>query len=107
MGFTQKEYEILKANLKRKGAKPKCNARPKPVAKAKAQEENTGRAIVRIQSFRTRFLDPDNSGVKYLIDGLRYAGIITDDSTRHIILSVYQVKVKTRAEERTEVEIIK
>lgn len=109
MGITHKEYEILKANLKRKGAKPKPSLRDKPVGKTEVKEENPTRSIVRIQSFGCRPLDIDNlyGGVKFVVDGLRYAGIISGDSEADIELHVSQTKVKTKAEERTEVEVIK
>lgn len=58
-----------------------------------------------IVSYRRRLLDPDNLCPKYFIDCLRYAGIIKNDTPDDIHLHVGQRKVKTKQEERTEIEI--
>lgn len=107
--LTKKQYEVLKARTKGANSKPKSTSRNEPLAKAQTKEEDTGRAIVRICSYRTRLLDIDNlyGGSKYICDALRYAGIIRDDTCKDIDLKVYQIKVKTKKEERTEIEVIK
>ena len=66
------------------------------------------RIVVRIVGFRIRPLDADNfcGGTKDIVDGLRYAGLIPDDSPEHIILVTEQRKVSTKAEERTEIELL-
>jgi len=109
MRFTEKEYEILKARTQRKDPKSQPALRHESLAKTQVKEKNTGRAIVSITSFRTRLLDRDNlyGGVKYVCDGLRYNHLIHDDTTDSIDLRVRQFKVKTRKEERTEIEVIK
>jgi hypothetical protein len=63
--------------------------------------------LVRIVSHRRRLLDIDNltGGAKYFCDGLRYAGLIPGDRPDQITLEVSQRKVKSKAEERTEIEI--
>ncbi len=75
-----------------------------------AQEGEGGhaaRCAVRIKSFRTRLLDPDNliGGTKYFVDSLRYAGLIHDDREADITLSVSQEKVSHKKEEQTEIQI--
>ena len=51
-------------------------------------------------------LDPDNLCPKYFVDGLRYAGIIPDDTARDIVLHISQEKVDKKEEERTEITIV-
>lgn len=77
-----------------------------PVAEKKGEAEHSTRIRVSIRSFRTRLLDPDNLCPKYFLDCVRYAGFIKDDSEKFITLEVSQIKVKTKAEERTEIEVI-
>lgn len=60
---------------------------------------------VRILSRRRRLLDPDNLHVKALVDALRYARLIPDDSAAHIELSVDQEKVFLALEEMTIVQL--
>jgi hypothetical protein len=54
-----------------------------------------------------RLLDADNyaGGCKPLIDQLRYAKLIEDDDPETIEILFRQTKVKTKAEEMTQVEI--
>jgi hypothetical protein len=76
------------------------------LAKKIRKGKNTSRVVVRVKSCRRKLLDPDNltGGVKYFVDGLRYAGLIPDDAPDKIILEVSQEKVTEN--ERTEIEII-
>lgn len=74
-----------------------------------AEEEVAGRDTrrrVTVTSYRVRLLDQDNLCIKYHIDGLRYNGIIEDDTTKHIVITERQVQVATRKEERTEIEVV-
>lgn len=109
MRLTKREYEILKARTKRAYPELKYHKQVRPMEKKKVKEENIERALVCIQSFRCSPLDRDNlwGGTKIFGDCLKELGIIQDDSEQHIELHVSQVKVKTRAEERTEIEVIK
>lgn len=54
-----------------------------------------------------RLMDYDGAynAVKPVLDGLRYAGVIEDDSPKHIELNVKQVKVSHRDEEKVIIEI--
>lgn len=74
---------------------------------AQGEKECPCRITVRITSFRRRLLDPDNlvGGAKYLVDGLRYAGLIPGDRPDQIELQVRQVKVSNETEEKTEIEL--
>ena len=65
----------------------------------------SGRVLVRITSYRRRLLDPDNLTPKWFLDSCRYSRIISDDRPEDISLQIGQEKVKTKAEERTEILI--
>ena len=108
--WTRQEYEDYQARRKESAAIVERGARHEPLAARPAAETNppgrVARVRVRVVSFRKRLLDPDNLCAKYHIDGLRYCHIIADDTARHITIEVSQEKVKTKAEERTEIEIV-
>jgi len=63
------------------------------------------RVRIVIESFRRVLLDPDNLCPKYFLDGIKYAGLIPDDSPDKIELTVLQSKVDNKEDERTEIEI--
>ena len=85
--------------------KPEPIVRDEPMGKEEVEGQHTRRSVT-VTSYRVRLLDPDNLCIKYHIDGLRYAGIIRDDTANDIELFVKQHKVATRKEERTEIEVI-
>ena len=80
--------------------KPKPNALSPLESGAVAQQKSGPRVVVRITRCSIRELDPDNLGgsVQSLVDCLRYARLITEDSCKAIDLQVSQAKVKTRKE---------
>lgn len=88
---------------------PSSDSKPKPpvcngaVGKAKREKKNTGRILVRIKIARKRCVDPCNAGQKYLVDCLRYAGILVDDREEDIALEIHQEK--TREKEETLIEL--
>lgn len=63
------------------------------------KSEGQGRARVVIESRRARICDADNLYCKAILDAIRYAGLIADDSPEHIELTVRQTKVKKKDEE--------
>lgn len=79
--------------------------RHEPLAKTQGEKGGTGRFRVCVTSYRRRLCDLDNLAPKYLIDCLRYAGIIPEDTPQAIDYSVRQVKVRKKEEERTEIEV--
>lgn len=89
---------------------PQSEQNPVSFTQSPIQNENrserSSRVRVIIESFRSKLCDVDNlsGGAKFLIDGLRYHHLISDDSPEHIELVVTQRKVK-RAEECTIVRI--
>ena len=90
-----------------------ADPKPQPIVVVGALGEeavegaNLPRDLVRITSYRCRPVDPDNlvGGCKYAIDALRYAGVIQDDRQTDIQLQVFQVKTKTKKEEKTVIEV--
>lgn len=88
------------------GSKPEQAVRHESVAEEAREARHTDRVHVRVVSFRRRLIDPDNLCPKYFVDCARYAGFIKDDRAEDITLEVSQVKVKTKTEERTEIEIL-
>lgn len=70
-------------------------------------KESISRALVRFTCMRRRRIDPDALAfsIKNLLDGLRYARIIKDDSEKHIDLQVTQELVKIGEEPYTVIEI--
>jgi Holliday junction resolvase RusA-like endonuclease len=71
------------------------------------EEARSRRTHIRITRYSCRPLDCDNyaGGCKPALDQLRYAKLIKDDSPEDIEVDFRQVKVKTKKEERTEIEI--
>jgi hypothetical protein len=88
---------------------PSSNSKPKPpvlngaVGEAGGEKAHTGRVLVRITVFRKRLVDPCNAGQKYLVDCLRYVGLLVDDREQDIALEILQEK--TRGEEETLIEL--
>jgi len=88
---------------------PSRNSKPKPpvfngaVGEVGGEKTHTGRILVRITVFRKRLVDPCNAGQKYLVDCLRYVGLLVDDREKDIALEIRQEK--TRGEEETLIEL--
>lgn len=86
-------------------------AKPEPLVRhdihpeASGEANNTGRVSVCITSYRKRLTDPDNLVGKYFTDLLRYCGLIRDDGAADLDYKIQQTKVRTKEEERTEIEI--
>jgi len=71
------------------------------------EETRKNRTTLCITRHATKLLDADNfaGGCKPLIDQLRYAKLIADDDPESVEILFRQAKVKTKKEERTEIEI--
>jgi hypothetical protein len=108
MRWTEADLRAYEDRSKRKVSSPEpepavCH---EPLGSTPGKEEGPKRIAVCITGFRRRLLDADNfAGAKYLIDGLRYANVIPGDRPDQIELTFRQVKVKTKPEERTQIEI--
>ena len=95
----------------------KENPEPEPAVKMESLGATQGEAgdesggirkhRVSIKSKRVNLLDPDNlvGGCKHLIDSLRLAGIIPEDTPEALELSVSQEKVSSYRDEETQVEV--
>tara|TARA_R110000868_G_scaffold394400_1_gene665725 strand:- start:1510 stop:1917 length:408 start_codon:yes stop_codon:yes gene_type:complete len=76
-----------------------------PLADDRAQAGHSGKHIVRVTSYRVRLLDEDNLCEKFHIDALRYSGILPSDAPDRTRIITSQEKVRTKAEQRTEISI--
>ncbi len=107
--FPNASRGLLEANVQThhlpQSPKPKRPAVHEPLAKEEGEGGYTGRILVRVTSFRRRLLDTDNVTPKYFIDCLRYCHVLRDDTEAEIDLRISQKKVRTKEEERTEIEI--
>lgn len=88
-------------------SKPKQNARPKSLAVNADEAGGEGRITIIITRRSCVLLDFDNGvgGCKFLIDQLRYAKLIKDDSPDEIDFVFKQEKVASKKLEGTLVEI--
>lgn len=88
-------------------AKPQPATRPALVNSCEGKDQSKTRTTLCLTRHSTKLLDADNfaGGCKPLIDQLRYAKLIADDDPETVEILFRQVKVKTKAEERTEIEI--
>ena len=100
-------FRANKAGRELPSAKPERHVKHEPLAAADKEKGDSAPCKVSIISYRRRLLDIDNlyGGVKWFVDALRYEGVIQDDDPESIALTVSQVKVKTKQEQRTEIEI--
>ena len=97
---------------KEKDPEPQSIARMESVGKAQGEAGDESSRILKhrvsIVSRRVNLLDPDNlvGGCKHLIDSLRVAGIIPEDTPQAIDLTVSQEKVSSYKDEETRVEVV-
>jgi hypothetical protein len=66
-----------------------------------------GKASIIVYLYNVRQMDTDGAyaSCKPILDGLRYAGVIIDDSPRYITFNVEQIKVNHKCDERVEILI--
>ncbi len=83
------------------GSQPKRGIRVKSVGQGEGEEGMRPEYIVRIRSARVRLLDSDNLYVKDLVDQLRYAELIPEDTPDILEIEVTQAKVKAYKDEET------
>lgn len=88
-------------------AKPQPTPRQALVNSCEGEDPRKARTTLIITRSAVSLLDADNyaGGCKPLIDQLRYAKLIADDDPETVEILFRQVKVKTKAEEMTQVEI--
>lgn len=90
-----------KACDSRQAAEPERPVCHEPLGSTQGKEGDIRRCRVSIVSFRRRGVDPDNLCCKWVVDALRYSGIIQDDTAKHIELQVRQEKSETEYTEVT------
>lgn len=116
MRWTKEQYDdyarrgaqaraIKARDIRLSSPQPEPDVRHEPLVKEEVARPDTRRRVS-VTSYRVRLCDPDNLCVKPFIDALRYSGVIVDDTTEDIQLTVNQFKVKTRKEERTVIEVL-
>lgn len=105
--FPKASKSTLEANVEVHNPKPERHKAAALAGVAKGKEKGVGRIKVSYRLFRVRLLDVDNApgSTKDCTDGLCRCGLIPGDDPASITLHVEQEKVKTYAEERTEIEI--
>ncbi|NBW23039.1 MAG: hypothetical protein EBR82_85355 [Caulobacteraceae bacterium] len=96
---------VLPTKGKSRNSESKSPVQHGAVGKAGGKKTHTGRVLVRITIFRKRLVDPCNAGQKYLVDCLRYVGLLVDDREQDIALEIRQEK--TREEEETLIELFR
>ena len=90
---------------------PSRNSKPKPpvlngaVGEAGGEAPYTGRILIRVKTRRSRAIDPDNNCCKWVVDCLRYSGILQNDREQDVALEISQEK--TRGEEETLIELFR
>jgi hypothetical protein len=90
---------------KTSSANVKLVAVHEPLEANRTQAGHTGRYAVVYTSYRRRLADEDGLISKYHTDALRYASILHSDAPDKVSIRTLQKKVKTKEEERTEIEI--
>jgi len=103
--WTPEQFREYQNRGEASSAKPQPIIRHEPLGAAEGEAQNSGRLLVSITSYRTRLLDPDNLCGKYFLDSVRYSQLIKDDKPDCIDFKISQVKVKTKAQEKTEIEV--
>lgn len=83
----------------------KRGVRVKSVGKGQSEEGMRAEYTISIRSRRVNLLDPDNLYVKDVIDQVRYAGIIPEDTPEVIEIDITQEKVSHYKQEETIIEI--
>lgn len=94
-------YDGLASNSKRESDPPN-----EPVAKKERAGSDVGFCTVLLTSYRLRLLDEDNIWGKYMVDSIKNAGLIRDDSPAWCKIETIQIKVKQPEDERTEIVIL-
>lgn len=94
-----------RTNHPRKSSFVECPAGNGSLATSGSQACYPGKLFVHVISYRRRLLDEDNLAIKFFIDCLRYAGILSDDSPDKVSSKASQVKVGKEEEEKTIIQV--
>lgn len=104
---TGKPDEGQAVDSRRSPVKPERDRLQRLESVLSGQEKVGGRIVVRITVRKCRRQqDPDNAVWKSLVDQLRACRVIPEDDGETIKLETDQIRVRTKKEEGTEVEVI-
>lgn len=106
MRWTKEQYDDYQARRALPNAKQR--QREEALAGNHARETQGARCVpVVFTLYRVRFLDVDAkySSVKDLLDCLVASGLVDGDQEGQVDLKVNQVRVRSRKEERTEIQL--
>ena len=103
--FQSASQSFFQANTAGASSKPQPAVRAQSLATVQVKKSNPRCRVLRIISYRTRPCDTDNLCPKWIIDALRYARVIEDDSPEHIELQISQRKVDHYNQEKTLIEL--
>jgi hypothetical protein len=79
----RQKYQIARNTNTRSASNDKSNSFHVPVAAILPAMFNT-KVRIRIHSIRHRLADEENLFGKYVVDAIRYSGILKDDSPKHV-----------------------
>ena len=83
----------------------KRGVRVKSLGKGQGEEGMRAEYTISIRSRRVRLLDPDNLYVKDVVDQLRYARLIPEDTPEVVEIDITQEKVSGYKQEETIIKI--
>ncbi len=95
----------LEAGSPSKGIEPKLNRGSKPMDSCKEEKGCPGFYFIVVTCYQAILYDFDNVYIKPWVDALRYEGVILNDNAAICDGWVRRVKVATRAEQKTVIEI--
>lgn len=107
--FPKASRAFIRANLSDSDSRPvaklESNSSHAPLEKKKVQGSNCERFLVCVTSRRKRLIDEDNLCEKYVVDLLRYAGILPSDAPDKLKIEVAQTKCPRNSPEEITIEI--
>lgn len=106
MRWTQEEYEAYQNRRALQNPKPESSSEMALASAPPRIEKDTACFVCRIKSYRIRPVDSDALVGKWMVDALRYSGLLPGDSIGELDYQIRQIKVPSKSLERTEVEII-
>ena len=102
--LSKSKYSIATTDFRSRSAPElEPNFIHEPLATAPLQKTNSPRFRVTVHSVRKRLLDEDNACEKFLIDQLRYAGLISNDNPALTTISTTQRKCEEEEVEHVEI----
>lgn len=106
--FPNSSESFIRANCaedSRPAAVVESDPRAGALGPCQTKKADHGRFLVRVESVRKRLLDVDNLCEKYVVDCLRYSGIIPDDDSGTTEIKTTQRKAQKDEQEHTVITI--